>query len=79
MTTKTKSPSHPLNHVRFRALSCTLRGAGPTLSPEGERGKVRGKSNSDYHRDFVKSMMIKSDSTQIEIKLEKSNLDRLEF
>jgi len=24
---------HPLNHVRFRALSCTPRGAGPALSP----------------------------------------------
>jgi len=30
---------HPLDHVRFRALSCTLRGAGLTL-PHQEGGEV---------------------------------------
>ena len=38
---------HPLNHVRFRALSCTLYDAGLTLFP--------GKTVSQYEEtDFLK-------------------------
>jgi hypothetical protein len=32
-------PPPPLNHVRSRALSCILRGAGPTFPPSMGRGK----------------------------------------
>jgi len=31
-SSKIETDSHPLNHLRLRALSCTLRGAGPPLS-----------------------------------------------
>jgi hypothetical protein len=32
----------PLNHVRFRAKSCTLRGAGPLPLPTGSQATGRG-------------------------------------
>jgi len=36
---------HPLNHVRFRALSCTLRGAGLTLPHRRGREYIEEISN----------------------------------
>jgi hypothetical protein len=34
---------HPLNHVRFRVLSCTLRGAGLSLPPAYRQAGIEGE------------------------------------
>jgi len=38
---------HPLNHVRFRALSCTLRGGGLTL-PHRRGREYAGKISNIF-------------------------------
>jgi len=40
---------HPLNHLRFRALSCTLRGAGLAL-PLSKGERRRGRSGESKKR-----------------------------
>jgi len=54
----------PLNHVRFRAKSCTLRGAGPLLGYESYRlppskgeGIIREISNI-FGQVFMKNFLI---------------------
>jgi hypothetical protein len=41
--TTTFSHPHPLNHVRFRALSCILRGAGFNLPPAYRQAGIEGE------------------------------------
>jgi hypothetical protein len=46
---------HPLNHVRFRALSCTLRGVGLTLPPafaEAASRRQASKGEGIYRGNF---------------------------
>ena len=48
---------HPLNHVRFRALPCTLRGAGPALSPVFAEAASRRQASRE-RGNWIESMSI---------------------
>ena len=57
-------PYPPPNHVRFRALSRTLRGAGPTLSPafvpQGRgfaQAGTRGEGVRHFHLPLVRFLV----------------------
>ena len=44
------SHPRPLNHVRFRALSCTLRGAGLSLPPAFAEAASRRQAEGEGNR-----------------------------
>jgi hypothetical protein len=59
-----------LNHIRFRAKSCTLCGAGPSPSPQPGRGGG-GMAQREFDANFIQFAVL--DTRYMNICLEKSN------